>query len=179
VVTKLYNFRLEDSVIGLLDRIATVLGITRSRALRQSVAAAGAILQAAQQQSIARLVALRERYGDDAKLIVSVVMRAVDENPLAALTIDGEVPDDVRAVPIVAEGTGTVLVFLNVVLGEGEFSEMVLASFGEEQVLIPDLRLPLAKLPWPPDPTKGIVIRLGDLDQIIEAEPTLRELVEL
>jgi hypothetical protein len=53
--------------------------------------------------------------------------------------------------------TGRALVFLD--MGTEPWGRPVLATVGDEAVLIPDMRFPLGELPWPPDPTKGIVIR--------------------
>jgi hypothetical protein len=175
MATKLYNFRLEDSVVRLLDRMSAMAGIKRSQALRQSVAALAAIHQAAITQTIDRLQALRQRYGDDTKL-VAVASQAEDGTPLGHLMIDGEAPEGATVFPVVVPD-GKVLLFLNIP-SQGQFSEAVLASFGDTGIFIPEARLPLGELPWPPDPTKGIVMRLGDLDQIIEAEPTLKEPIE-
>jgi hypothetical protein len=174
--TKSYNFRLEERVVELLDRIAAVLGITRSRALRQSVAAAGALWGAAQQQSIARLAALRERYGDDATLTV-VVSEAEDGTPLGHAFINNEVEEGVHAVAYPVKD-GNVAVFVNL-LGYGAFGPPVFATFGDTGVLVPELALPLGELPWPPDPRQALVFRLGKLDQIVEAEPMLKELIEI
>jgi hypothetical protein len=176
VATKVYNFRLEDAVVKLLDRMAAMAGIKRSRALRQSVAALAAIQEAAITQTIDRLQVLRERYGDDAQL-TAVASQAEDGTPLGHLMIDGEAPEGAHVFPAVVPGE-KVLLFLNIP-GRGQLSEAVLASFGDTGIFVPEARLPLGEVPWPPDPTKGIVMRLGDLDQIIEAEPTLKEPIEV
>jgi Ribbon-helix-helix protein, copG family len=174
----MYNFRLEDEVVGLLDRLAAALGINRSRALRQSVAAAAALLGEARRQTIARFAALRKRYGDDATLTV-VVSQREDGAPLGHALINGKEvePEGVHAVPYQVKG-GKVVVFLNV-LGEGAFGPPVFATLGNSGVLIPEVAVPLGELPWPPDPRKGLVIPLSDLDAIIEDEPTLREPIEV
>lgn len=175
VAKRMFNFRLDEAVVRFLDDMAMRAGFTRSDAVRQSAQAAAGILEAARRQSVARLAALRERYGDDAKLI-AVVTEGDDGTPLGHLLIDGEPAEGVKGVPIVTPD-GKVLIFLNIP-GLGDLGEAVLARFGDEYVFIPESRFALGELPWPPDPTKGIVIRLGDLDQIIESDPMLAESVE-
>ncbi len=178
MATKLYNFRLDELVIGLLDRMSALLGINRSQAVRQSVAVAGAILQSSRSASIARLTALRDRYGDDAKLMVRA-FAGEDGDARAQLVIDGEMPDGLVVFPVTVEAESKVLIFLSFARDWTTFADFpVLARLGDASVLIPEALLPLGELPWPADPTKGIVIRLGDLDQIISADPTLKEPVE-
>jgi predicted transcriptional regulator len=172
--TKSYNFRLEDEVVGLLDRMARALGITRSEALRQSIAAGAALLKAADGQSVERLKALREQEGDDAVLTVAVGV-GEDGGPVGYALIDGQPKENVRAVPALVGDR--VFLFLNLP-NLGPFEPRVFANFANTGVFAPDVSFPLGALPWPPDPGRGFVFRLGDLDSLIAAEPTLREPIE-
>jgi Ribbon-helix-helix protein, copG family len=168
------NFYLEDRAVELLDQLAEVLGVTRSEALRQTIGAGAALLKAATRQSIARLEALRSEFKDDAVLTVFVVA-GEDGEPVPHALIDGQPQEGVRTV---ARRIGDqVFVFLNLP-ALGPFEPEVFVNFANTGVFAPDVSLPLGALPWPPDPTRAFVVRLGDLDQIIQAEPMLREPIE-
>ena len=175
VAKRMFNFRLEETVVRFLDDLATRAGFTRSEAVRQSAQVANALLLGAREQSIARLAALREQYGDDAQLI-AVATEGEDGKPRGHLVIDGEELRDARAVPALDEKRGRVSLFLN--MPDLQPEAVVLATLGDERIYIPELSFSLGELPWPPDPTKGLVIRLGDLDRIIENDPMLAESVE-
>lgn len=163
---KVFNFRLDEAVIRFLDDMAARAGFTRSDAVRQSAQAAAGILEGARRQSITRLLALRERFGEDAELTVAVSM-ANDGTPLGHIDIDGEAPEGVRAVPVVIPGSNKALVVLNIP-GLGHVGESVLARFGDEYVFIPEARFPIGELPWPPDSRTALVIHLRDIDRLIE-----------
>jgi len=174
VAKRVFNFRLDEAVVRFLDELAARAGFTRSDAVRQSAQAAAGILEAARRQSISRLALLRERYGDEGQLI-AVVSQGENGTPLGHVVIDGEeITEGVRAVPILTPNGKASLVFLNI-SGAWNVNESVLARFGDEYVYIPEARFPLGELPWPPDPRKGIVMRLGDIDKIVEADPMLAE----
>ncbi len=64
------------------------------------------------------------------------------------------------------------LVFLNLPM-LGPFEPQVFANFGETGVFASEVSLPLGALPWPPDPTRGFVFRLGDLDKFVKGDPVL------
>ena len=168
--TRLVNFRLDEQVIGFLDAIAE-RGGNRSKAVRQAAQAAAGILLAARRQSISRLLAIRERFGPDAQ-VTAWVSQNEDGDPLGHLLIDGEEPEGVRAVPLLIPGG--VLLFLNVP-GIWNPAESVLARFGDQYAYIPEAAFPLGQLPWPPDPRKGIVMKMADLDQVIDTDPMLAE----
>lgn len=169
---QVYNFSLDDESAGFLDRVAEALGVSRAQAVREAIATSAALLAAARQQTVERLAVVRERYGDEAKLIV-LVSEGEDGEVLGHVIIDGQELEDVRAVPRVHDGR--VLLFLNV-LGAGEARPSVLAGFGSETILIPEARVPLGELPWPADPTRALVVRLGDIDELIA--PKIKEALQ-
>ncbi|HKH28383.1 MAG TPA: hypothetical protein VKA61_08600 [Sphingomicrobium sp.] len=161
-----FNLRIDDQANKLLDRIAKRFSISRAQAVRQGLAIAVSLVRVAQQQSLAGLAALRERYGDEARLILSVSQGA-DGTARGHVLIDGHEPEDVEVNPVPVNGK--VLIFLNLNSGLA-FREQALAIFGNEKILVSEARYPLGELPWPPDPRRGLVITLGDLDRIITAD---------
>jgi hypothetical protein len=173
---RMVNFRLEEPVIYLFDEIARRAEFTRSAAVRQTAQAAAGVLLAARQQSVTRLVALRNRYGDDAQLTLTVVADE-DGSPRGHLVIDGQVPDDATAVAVVVPDSGRAILYVDVP-GAAHPAEWLLARYGGYGVLVRDALLPVGDMAWPPRPKEGIVIRLGDLDKVIAADPMLAEPVE-
>jgi hypothetical protein len=158
------TFRLDPPTLELLDVMQTAHGISRAQVVRQAVAAIVALSQSAQRDALAKLHALRERYGDDARLMVTV-SEGADGQPLAHLVIDGAGPEDARAFPVVIEGTDHCVVFLDVI-GDYEGEQPVLARIGDEALLVPPAQFPLGELPWPPRKDLGIVLRLGDVNEV-------------
>ena len=78
---RVVNFRLEEGVIAFLDATAKNGARSRAGAVRQTSQVATAIMLAAKRQSVARLLSLRERYGEKAQLVVAVTQGA-DGEPL-------------------------------------------------------------------------------------------------
>jgi len=167
------NFYLEDTTIAVLDQMSTVLGINRSQALRHSIGAGAALLQAAQHQSVARLQALRQEFGDDRVLTVGMT-EDEDGEPRAMAFIDGQVEEGVHATARLIGNQVYVMLELDPPKF-GRFAPEVFVNFANTGVFAPDVSLPLGALPWPPDPTKGFVFRLGDVESLVAAEHLLSE----
>ena len=171
------TFRLDEVFLDGLEKMAESHGVSRAEIVRQAVAALAGSFEVARNDAFNDLATLRARYGDDAQLIVSLAADA-DGNPETRVAIDGVALDDVRIFPVPAAGGNEVHVFLEV---EHDDRAPLLVRVGSEALLIPRARMPIGELPWPPDPTRGIVIRLGDLDVILdapEAAPSQGEKVE-
>jgi hypothetical protein len=163
------TFRFDEPFLQGLETMANRHGVSRAEVVRQAVAALAGSFEVARNDALNDLGNLRTRYGDDAQLIVSLSAGA-DGHPEARVVIDGTAPDDVRAFPVLAEGMNEVHVFLDV---KHEDRAPLLVRVGSEALLIPRARMPIGELPWPPDPTRGIVIRLGDLDLILDAQAAI------
>jgi predicted transcriptional regulator len=161
------TFRLDEAFLERLERTAKRYGVSRAEVVRKAVAVLTLLFEEAKQDALAELAALRERYDDDDVQLIASVSKSAEGNPEARLVIDGAAPEDVRAFPVLAEGMDKVHVFLDFNHGD---RAPVLAYVGDEALLIPRAQLPIGELPWPPDPTLGIVIRLGDIDLILDQE---------
>ena len=97
---------------------------------------------------------LARRYGKDAPVSIRLV-----SDTQAKVLIDGEERDDVIAA-FVCEGDTVAHVFLDLVGWHPE--DMATVRIGHDVLLTRPLAA-FAQLPWPPDPSKTLVARLGDL----------------
>lgn len=169
MATKSYNFRLDEETIESLDSVAQALGSNRSAVLRQAIVAAGGMLMAAREQVIANLTALREKEGDDTILGIKLVA-ADDGSPRTLASLSSGKPLEGVTVRLAGPIEGQMVLFLDV--HDVETRSLPL-RFGSESLLVRQMLLPLGELPWPPEPTVALGVRLGDLDQVIAFDPLL------
>jgi predicted transcriptional regulator len=93
MATKHSTFRLDDQTLSKLAGLAEALHISRSEVLRQAISAFRDFILVAQADAGGVLATLRERYGDEAEVALSVGEGA-DGEPEALVKVDGvERPD--------------------------------------------------------------------------------------
>ncbi len=149
------GFRLAHTFLDLMDGLAGFLGVTRTRLLEDSVKAVATTYNVGARAHNASVEELIRRYGEDAPITIKL-----SDDGEAQVLLDGLPPDDVVCQLAIEESAGVAHVFLDVV---GWFSdELGTVRLGDHVLVVRPL-LATARLPWPPDPTLGLVARLGDL----------------
>jgi predicted transcriptional regulator len=158
--TKQVTFRLDDETLAALDYLAPWLELSKTAVVRESVRAVLHFIQVAVAHEVADIKELIERYGEDARITISI-SKGSEEGalPEGHVLIDGVEPDDVVALGI-EEGAKRVHMFLSLT---GWQTEHVGAAQLGNAVLLTRPMLPLGHLPWPPDPMAALSARLGDL----------------
>lgn len=149
------GYRFDEEMRDLIERFATFLGISRTKLQEDALRAAVLTHSVASTSHNEEMRELVSRYGPDAPITVRL-----DEDGVAQVLIDGDVPDDVRGHIAVEEAAGLAHVFLEV-LGwhPGECGTVRLGPV----VLLARPMIATCRLPWPADPTVGLVARLGEL----------------
>jgi hypothetical protein len=169
MVAKNQTFRLDNLTLDVLEKLASATGISRTEVVRRGVHTLGGLLMEASRESHDSLTALRERFGDDAEMVVAVFADD-DGRPQGGVKINGETPEDVRVVPVVIVGSSEAHLFLDFGSEPDALwrrdGEPFVALAGDEVLLIPyrHALLSIGKLPWPPQ-SVGLVFPLGDLSR--------------
>jgi len=160
------SFRFDERFHELLEQIASLHGLSKTEVVIQSTLVLDALFREAEQNVLADMAALCERYGDDAELLCMADVGA-DGLPVGRVVIDKKLVDDVLVRPFVDKQTGIAHMYLDVDRTRGEAPNHV--PFGAQWLFIPNPRIAIGRLPWPPrrDKEKGIRIRLGDLADLI------------
>jgi hypothetical protein len=153
--TQMAGFRFAESMMELLAGFAGFLGITKTRLVEDSLRMGASIHSLAASSHNQAIQELVRRYGPDAPVTITVTAEGD-----AVVLIDGIPPDDVTVATSVEEQAGKVHVFLD---PAGWYPDGVGTVRLGPDVLITRPMLATARLPWPPDPTLGLVARLGDL----------------
>jgi len=159
------SFKFPAEFHDLLDHLAQVTRTTKTGALEDGARLAAMLVAEASRQAHSDLRTIVERYGPDARIVISVAMES--EQPVGRLVINGKPVEDVRARPYVDRHAGEAHVYLEVL---GDPDRPLLAKIGDEPLFIGLPRSPVGSLPWPPKPNLGIVIDLADLPQPDESE---------
>jgi hypothetical protein len=163
--SKTTTFRLPVEFHDLLGRMSQQLGTSNTRVLERSVLLTAGLLNEASRSSYADLETIREREGEDARIVMAAFEE--DGKPVGRLLINGKDPDYARARPFVDEEGGRAFMFLDVLRqhpnGGANFIEI-----GDEALFVPAARFPVGTLPWPPKPHLAIQIELKDLEQVAQ-----------
>jgi hypothetical protein len=169
------TFRFPAAFHNMLGLMANWVKASRTEFIQKSVILTAELLNDASLRAHTDLAELRERYGDDARILIGVLEE--DGQPVAGVTINGEHVDDVHARPYVDEDAGEAHVFLEVVRWPpAEHAHFM--PIGEEALFVAYPRFPVGALPWPPKPNLGIVIELDKVNWTSKAEPAPVELVK-
>jgi hypothetical protein len=160
------GFRFAESMMQLIVGFAEHLGITRTKLVEDSVTLSANVISLAASSVIAMIGELTRRYGEDAPLTIRVVPGA-DGNGEAVVLIDGQPPDDITKAISIDEKNGVAYVFIDV---NDWFPERLGTVQIGDAVMITRPLMAITKLPWPPDETLGMVVRLGELVENPEAQ---------
>jgi hypothetical protein len=157
--TQIAGFRFAEPMMQLLTSFADFLGITKTRLVEDSLRMGANVHSLAAHSHNQAMQELVRRYGPDAPITITVIPGDQGDGK-AVVLIDGLPPDDVITAISIEHKAGRAHVFLDLVgWYPGALGTVALGP----DVLITRPMMATAKLPWPPDPTLGLVARLGDL----------------
>ncbi len=143
----------------LIVDFAGHLHITKTQVVEDAVVMAATTYNLATESLSLALGELAQRYGDDAPLTIRVVPGDDDQGEVVAL-IDSLPPDDVITALSIDEQAGVAHVFVDV---DGWYpTRLGTTQLGGEVLLTRPLRS-ITSLPWPANPTLGLIGRLGEL----------------
>jgi hypothetical protein len=162
MVRKPVSYSLDEKAVALIDDFAKFLGISRTRLVEDSVRTVAFIHSLAARQHNATWEEVRRRYRGSAQVTIKVVL---DENgkERGRILIDGKEPEDVSAEIVLeerADGSGLTHVFIDV--KDWDRAEFGTVRVGPTVMLTQPL-LAHARLPYPVDPTIGLVATLDEL----------------
>jgi hypothetical protein len=162
MVKEVASFRFDEDAIKLIDDLAAFLGVGKAKLVEDSIKAVASIQSVAARQHNATWEEVRRRYGGSAQVTIKVVL---DENgqEKGRILIDGKEPEDVTAEIVLEErvnGPGMTHVFIDV-------KNWPRAEYGTVRVgptvFLTQPLLAAARLPYPVDPTIGLVATLDEL----------------
>ncbi len=148
----------------LIVDFSEFLGITRTQLVEDSVKLSASMSSLAAGSLVAGMQELARRYGEDAPITIRVVTDD-DGNPEVKLLIDGLPADDVLTCISIDEDNGVVYVFADPI---DWFPERLGTVQLGNSVMLTRPLMAITKLPWPPDPTRGMVARLGEIADLRE-----------
>jgi hypothetical protein len=174
--SKTTTFRLPVDFLDLLGRMSQQLGTTNTRVIERSVLLTAGLLNEASRSSYADLETIRERDGDDARIVMGVFEE--DGKPVGRVLINGKDPDYAKARPFVDDEGGRAFMFLDVLRPHPNGANFI--EIGDEALFVPHARFPVGTLPWPPKPHLAIQIELKDIERAAEeAKQTAKDLIEI
>ena len=167
--TKHTTFRLDDSFLAELAALSEALDVPRTEVVKQGITAFRDLILFAQTDAARLLTALRDRYGADAQVMVTVDV--TDGEPEEHVTVDGSNAPDLAAIAIKSADGERVFLLLDPV-----GLATVLVAVGNDALAVRP-RFAIGDLPWPPR-GRAIVLSLKDLEPAVSADPSKLERIE-
>jgi hypothetical protein len=170
VPTKHTTFRLEDSTLAELAALSEALQVPRTEVVRQGITAFRDLILVAQADAAGVLATLRDLYGADAQVMVTV--EVTNAEPKAHVSVNGADAPDLEALAIKSPDGERVFLFLDPI----GVHATVLVTVGNDALAVRP-RFAIGDLPWPPR-GRAIALSLKDLEPAVSADTSKLEKVE-